>query len=473
MTKDEDRQRQVDELATQLIAESGGIDGLLMRLGVAPGLGTPELKPPTLLPRRNERAGYVLRVELDGITPPIWRRVRVPSDLTLRHFHEVIQSVVGWSDSHLHAFLMGPGERTHDVAPFITEADIAEGEEGTPEAEVRLDEVLTRAGDRLYYDYDFGDQWEHTITLEAVETWVEGDRQIRCLAGERACAPEDVGGVPGYEELLNVLAGRTQGLSADWGRTLRDWAGEGYDPEHFDIDEANEALDALEWPTMDGWRADVLAIIVRMSHTEPELTRRLAAGVASQPLASDEELHEAMADLLLLLDAVGGDGIKLTQAGYLPPKTVKELFAGLSAAARGAYPFAPTTEVHTAPVHHLRVTAVDLGLARKYKGSLVLTQKGRVAAGSPAQMWRAIVDAVPLGRRDYEADAGLIEMLGVAGGLRRWDDGELLALLFHAAGWRSDGPIVRAYLEASSSTSLLLGMLGRRAGVAARLIRDA
>ena len=472
VTKDDGKQRQIDQLAEQLIAESGGIDGLLMRLGVGPSFDLPELKQPTLLKPRAERAAYVLWIELNEIEPPIWRQVVVPSDLTLASLHDVLQAVMGWADSHLHAFRMGPGELKRDVAPFLTPFDIEEGEEGTLEADVRLDEVLAAVGDRLYYEYDFGDGWEHTIILESVQEWEGIFAEMRCLAGERACPPEDVGGIPGYETLLEVLAGRAHDVDPDWAATLREWMPPGYDPEHFDADEANDALDALEWPTMDGWRPEVLGLIVRVSAAQPTLVRQLAAAIGRQELASDEELGEAGADLQLLLETVGTDGIKLTQAGYLPPKAVKELFAGLRPAVREVYPFEPTTEVNTPPILNLRLTAMELGLVRKYKGSLVLTPKGRKSLGSPERLWQSIAEAIPLGKRDYEVDAGLVTLFGTAAGLDPWADRAIFTELFAAAGWHSDVPLLRAYLDAASATRELLRMFGGGAGVAARLIRS-
>ncbi|WP_162274559.1 plasmid pRiA4b ORF-3 family protein [Tessaracoccus flavus] len=469
MAQDGDRQRQIDELADQIIAESGGIDGLLVRLGAHPGMALPTQRQPTLLPPRAERVAYVLRIELEYIEPPIWRQVVVPSDLTLDALHDVLQAAMGWTDSHLHAFRMGPGELEHNIAPFVTQFDIEEGDDGTPEVDVRLDEVLGSLGDRLSYEYDFGDGWEHRIILESIQA--EPFTEVRCLAGERACPPEDVGGVPGYERLLDVLAGRAHDVDPAWAQTLRDWAPPGFDPECFDVNEANEALDGIEWPTMEGWRSEVLGLIVRLSVEQPTLVRKLAVAVDRREPISDEQVEEVVADLRLLLERVGSDGIKLTQAGYLPPKVVKELFAGLRPEVLQRYPFQPTTEINTPPVLNLREAAMGVGLVRKYKGVLVLTPKGRTAIEAPEKLWRAVVDGIPVGKRQYEVDAGLIELLGVAGGLDVWRDRETLGDMFAAAGWRSDAPMEWAYRDAASGTRRLLSILGGGATVAAAIIR--
>lgn len=225
---------------------------------------------------------------------------------------------------------------------------------------------------------------------------------------------------------------------------------------------------------MDGWRHEVLGLIVRMSAAHPTLVRQLAVAVDKQEPASDDEVDEALADLRLLLARVGAEGIKLTQAGYLPPKVVKELFAGMRPEGPvRLYPFPPTTEVNTPPVKRLREAAMALGLVRKYKAALVLTPKGRQMEANPKLLWPSIVEAVPLGKRDFELDAGLVEILGAAAGLRHWEDRELLGGLFAASGWRADGPLSAAHREAADSTRTLLQLLGGGAGMAVRLIRGA
>ena len=107
--------------------------------------------------------------------------------------HDVIQSAMGWSDMHLHHFQMGPDAKDFRVVPFLTPFDLEEGEtDGTLEADVRLDQVIAKPGHRLFYEYDFGDSWHHTIKLEKVEPWVDGDPVAVCVTGRRACPPEAV-----------------------------------------------------------------------------------------------------------------------------------------------------------------------------------------------------------------------------------------------------------------------------------------
>lgn len=168
---------------------------------------------PTLLARLPEAVTFRVRLDLDGATPKIWRRLDVPSDLPLDRLHEVIQAAMGWTDSHLHAFQMGPSSRDRRIASFVTAWDREEGEEGINEEDVRLDEVIGEVGHRLFYEYDFGDSWDHTITLEAILP----AGQVGCVAGRRACPPEDCGGIGGHHDIVDVLTGVTVLPSTDPG----------------------------------------------------------------------------------------------------------------------------------------------------------------------------------------------------------------------------------------------------------------
>lgn len=197
---------------------------------------------PALLRRRSKRVCFVVRLDLDDARPPIWRRLRLASDLRLTEVHDVIQSAMGWSDMHLHHFQMGPDAKDFRVVPFLTPFDLEEGEtDGTLEADVRLDQVIAKPGHRLFYEYDFGDSWHHTVKLEKVEPWRGGDPEAFCLTGRRACPPEDVGGMWGYAELLDALDGEL-GDDPESMREKLEWLSPGYDPADFDVHEVNRIL---------------------------------------------------------------------------------------------------------------------------------------------------------------------------------------------------------------------------------------
>lgn len=176
---------------------------------------------------------YQFKVTLRGIHPPIWRRFQVKSNITLYDLHLVLQAVMGWENDHLYEFDID-GVSFSDPDPDF--GGIAE-EAG----EAILQQVLTRPKMRFLYTYDFGDSWEHEIVLEKILSPAEGVRYPICIAGARACPPEDCGGVWGYERLLRILRDPQHKEYQE----VVEWLGEGFDPEFFDLDEINEDLKCL------------------------------------------------------------------------------------------------------------------------------------------------------------------------------------------------------------------------------------
>jgi len=171
---------------------------------------------------------YELKVTLREIYPPIWRQVHVRSDTTLAKLHEVLQFAMGWSNSHLHLF------ETEDERYGVPDPEL----DLHDERRVRLDRLLTRLGDRMVYEYDFGDSWEHDVVLERILEPQKGARYPRVIAGQRACPPEDCGGVPGYEEFLSIIADPRHPEHEE----MVEWAGGPFDPEAFDVNQKNRML---------------------------------------------------------------------------------------------------------------------------------------------------------------------------------------------------------------------------------------
>jgi hypothetical protein len=137
-------------------------------------------------PRRDEPATLRLHVALEETFPPVWRRLEVASDLGLDDLHDVLQVAYGWEDRHLYRFTTGPQLRPGDA--FVSPDDLRESEpddEGAPAWQVRIDELLGVPGDRLYYQYDYGDNWWLTIELEEVETGRVPPDRAHCLDGRR------------------------------------------------------------------------------------------------------------------------------------------------------------------------------------------------------------------------------------------------------------------------------------------------
>ncbi len=173
---------------------------------------------------------YQLKVTLAGIRPSVWREFLVPRDISLKRLHDSLQMVMGWTDSHLHQF-------NRDGVIYGT-SDPDSGLRCVSENTTKLDAVLRKPGDRLTYEYDFGDSWEHEVRLEKVlEPTGPGFFPV-ILAGRRACPPEDVGGVPGYYHFLEVLADPKHPAHAD----MLEWVGDSFDPEAYDAKRANLEL---------------------------------------------------------------------------------------------------------------------------------------------------------------------------------------------------------------------------------------
>ena len=170
-----------------------------------------------------------LYVELQHITPAIWRRLVVSADVTLDVLHDILQLTLGWTDSHLHDFQVGDARfGMADVAEELLVVD----ERAAPIGAVARDSTT------FIYLYDYGDNWEHAITVESISDPTAEPVVVECLGGARACPPEDCGGVGGYENLLRVLADPTD----EEHRDMKRWVGRGYDPEKFNLDKVNKKL---------------------------------------------------------------------------------------------------------------------------------------------------------------------------------------------------------------------------------------
>lgn len=138
---------------------------------------------------------FQLKVTLRGSKPPIWRRLQVTSDTSLDDLHEILQVVMGWDNYHLYQFVIE--EINYSRPDFELETDDAEA--------VTLSQVVSEENQRFAYEYDFGDFWEHDVLVEKILPLEPGQQYPLCLAGKRACPPEDCGGVWGYADLLDIL----------------------------------------------------------------------------------------------------------------------------------------------------------------------------------------------------------------------------------------------------------------------------
>ncbi len=178
---------------------------------------------------------YQLKITLQGSKPPIWRRVKVPSDISLHRLHKVIQTVMGWENCHLHQFIVG--DSYYGEPDPYNDSGIFESKMND-DKKVRLSELVLGEGHWFEYEYDFGDSWLHRVLVEKTLQPEPDVRYPRLIKGKRACPPEDVGGIWGYEEFLEAI--RDPGHPEH--REMLDWVGDKFDPEEFDMDEINQRL---------------------------------------------------------------------------------------------------------------------------------------------------------------------------------------------------------------------------------------
>jgi hypothetical protein len=173
-----------------------------------------------------------LHIQLEPLqlNPPIWRRIGVSGDCTLRKLHHFIQAAMGWHSSHVHEFVVG---ETRYMQPDEELFDWATRDD----RKFKLRSLL-KAGDRLRYLYDFGDNWQHVIAVEAIEPTQITGSWCEVLDGARACPPEDVGGVPGYLHFLQ----NTEYPNTKDAKDALHWVGGSFDPDLFDRRAANAAV---------------------------------------------------------------------------------------------------------------------------------------------------------------------------------------------------------------------------------------
>jgi hypothetical protein len=175
---------------------------------------------------------FQFKISLQEITPTIWRRIQVPAKYSFWDLHVAIQDSMGWFDCHLHAFrLKRPhGKKNIEIGIPIDDFDDIKVIQGWDEY---ISDYFIEPGRIATYEYDFGDSWNHEIVLEGILLKEKAIKYPRCIDGQRACPPEDCGGVWGYENLLKVIADPNNDEYESTIEWLSGWYGK-YDPKAFD-----------------------------------------------------------------------------------------------------------------------------------------------------------------------------------------------------------------------------------------------
>jgi hypothetical protein len=175
---------------------------------------------------------YQMKVTLIDSKPLIWRRFLVADTITLSQLHTILQIVMGWTNSHLHQFIIDN--------EYFGEPEEEDGysEDLMNEKRYRLNQFVERKGFKFIYEYDLGDSWEHTVHVEAILPVEKGKTYPVCLEGKRACPLEDIGGIEGYHDVLEIFRNPKHPEHND----MMEEFGDDFDPGFFDIEDVNLGL---------------------------------------------------------------------------------------------------------------------------------------------------------------------------------------------------------------------------------------
>ncbi len=177
---------------------------------------------------------YQLRITLIESRPRIWRRILVEEDILLSDLHKIIQTTMGWTNSHLHQFIKDESFYTQKMP----DDDLWEEMNNVDYKGVKLNELLRFVKNSIIYEYDFGDGWMHEILLEK---FLKSDPDVKypvCIDGAMNCPPEDVGGMGGYMRMLRVLRNPN---NREY-ESFINWLGGDFNPREFDITKVNKQL---------------------------------------------------------------------------------------------------------------------------------------------------------------------------------------------------------------------------------------
>ncbi|MCL4297819.1 MAG: methyltransferase [Anaerolineae bacterium] len=243
----------------------------------------------------DQRQIYQCKVSLKGLIPPIWRKIQVSGDIRLDEFHRVLQIVMGWGNYHSYRFII-------DGVTYGPLGDVFADATVRPAHEVRLSQVAGTEGSRFIYLYDLADDWQHVVKVEKILAPKPGVQYPVCRAGQRACPPEECGGIWEYTNLLEIL----QDPRHPEHREILEPYGGDFDPEAFDLDRVNRALQ----PIREAQVRKTKEIIPVQQWTEAD--SRLYQEIAAVAVPAREE---QIAALLTLLPFSQADSFRAVELG--------------------------------------------------------------------------------------------------------------------------------------------------------------
>jgi hypothetical protein len=224
---------------------------------------------------------YELMVDISGIEPPIWRKLRVPGNYTLGALHAILQIAFGWDAGHLHSFTVGSEEYGPEPEEIFAGDDPVNDEN-----EVCLDDLHLRKKQKIAYLYDFGDSWQHHIVVSQIIPAASGREPPCCLDGKRAGPLEDSGGSWSYCNMLEIL----KNPDHEEYEEIREWAGD-YDPEHFDLEKTNLRLKKTFWIAGNSDKGSAKAVkaeTAKASAAKPKTAKAKTAGASLAGEKPDE-----------------------------------------------------------------------------------------------------------------------------------------------------------------------------------------
>ena len=177
---------------------------------------------------------YQIQIALKDFKPKIWRRILVPSNILLAGFHKIIQTTMGWTNSHLHQF----EKNNLYYIPIYPYDGSDERTNIVDYKKIKLEHLLKVEKDMMIYEYDFGDSWEHDIILEKILPFDPKMKSPVCLSGKMHCPPEDCGGVGGYQDFLEIISNPSH---SEYKSTI-EWLDDDFDPDYFNKKEINNQL---------------------------------------------------------------------------------------------------------------------------------------------------------------------------------------------------------------------------------------
>jgi hypothetical protein len=181
-----------------------------------------------------------LRVSLVDSNPLIWRQLLVSKDTTFFELHHIIQISMGWKNYHLFEFNL-EGYRIGEIYEDFRLEGMGR-DEVVDSRNISLKDIVTHQNETFKYEYDFGDGWDHLITVENFQEKDDNLKYPICIDGQMNCPPDDSGGIHGFYNSMEILKDKKHPEYKE----NKVWFGRSYDMEKFEKEKVNRQLKKLK-----------------------------------------------------------------------------------------------------------------------------------------------------------------------------------------------------------------------------------